>query len=139
MSTEFFRKYINIIKESQNDMSVIAGYVENSTGDLVGYLKDMINGGVPRVDNLVDSLNDAYGPYDEGATEAYINQHPEVKAVRDICIDVQVALEEDADNNKEAVVASYMPRIKKVYQMAIANGYGTVETPYHANPRGNPL
>jgi hypothetical protein len=124
MSTEFFRKYINIINESQNDMSVVKGYVENSTQDLVGYLKDMIDGYVPRVDNLIDSLNDAYGPDDEGATEAYINQHPEVKAVRDICIDVQVALEEDEDDNEEAVIARYMPRIKKVYQMAIANGYG---------------
>ena len=140
MSTEFFRKYIEIIKEAEEPQdNQIERYVENSTQDLVWMLKNMIDGDVPRVDNLIDSLNDAYGPDDSGATEAYIKQHPEVQAVRDICIDIQVALEEDEDDNEEAVIASYMPRIKKVYQMAIANGYGTVETPYQGDPRGNPL
>ena len=100
MSTEFFRKYIEIIKEAEGPQdNDIQGYVENSTQDLVWYLKDMIDGDVPRVDNLVDSLNDAYGPDDSGATQAYINQHPEVQAVRNIIADVQVALEEDEDDN----------------------------------------
>jgi disulfide oxidoreductase YuzD len=137
MSTEFFRKFIDIIKEAQEPTyNQVEGYVDNSTQDLVLILKEMINGGVPRVDNLVDSLNDAYGPDDEGATEVYIQQHPVVQAVRDICSDVQVALEEDEDDDEEAVIASFMPRIKKVYQIAVANGYDAVETPYHGNPRG---
>ena len=137
MSTEFFRKFIDIIKEAQEPTyDQVEGYVDNSTQDLVWMLKEMINGGVPSVDNLVDSLNDAYGPDDEGATEVYIQQHPVVQAVRDICSDVQVALEEDEDDDEEAVIASFMPRIKKVYQIAVANGYDVVETPYHGNPRG---
>jgi hypothetical protein len=137
MSTEFFRKFIDIIKEAQEPTyNQVEGYVDNSTQDLVLMLKEMINGGVPSVDNLVDSLNDAYGPDDEGATEVYIQQHPVVQAVRDICSDVQVALEEDEDDDEEAVIASFMPRIKKVYQIAVANGYDVVETPYHGNPRG---
>ena len=140
MSTNFFRKYIEIIKEADEPQdNEIAEHVENSTQDLVWLLKNMINGDVPSVDNLVDSLNDAYGYDDSDATEAYINQHPEVQAVRDICSDVQVALEENRDDNEEAVIASYMPQIKKAYQMAIANGYGTVETPYQGDPRGGSL
>jgi hypothetical protein len=124
MSTEFFRKYINIINESQNDMSVIEGYIENSTQDLVWMLKDMIDGDVPRADNLLDSLNDAYGPGDSNAYNAYIAQHPEVHAVRDICHDIWQEMDgSDDEDEYEAIIASRMPQIKKAYQMALANGY----------------
>ena len=128
MSTDFLRNYIDIIKEAEEPRdNKIAGYVENSTRDLVDLLKLSIDGNVPSVDNLIDSLNDAYSSdVDTDATTAYISQNPVVQAVRDICADLQVALDEDEDDDEESIMAQYMPRIKKVYQMAISNGYGTV-------------
>ena len=126
MSTDFLRNYIDIIKEAEEPRdNEIAGYVENSTNDLVYLLKLAIEGNVPSVDNLVDSLNDAYSPdVDADATTAYIRQNPVAYAVRDICADLQVALDED-DDDEESIMAQYMPRIKKAYQMAISNGYST--------------
>ena len=117
MSTEFFRKYINIINENQEETA--ADVVDFVISDLTYMLEQMIRTGeAPRLDDLLDTLNDlgGGGDFDQEEFEAVLQQDPSSKAVYDLCSDILEKL--DSGHDESSVVKHFMPKIKQVYQMA---------------------